>query len=186
MVAMMLPSLLPMLRRYRDALGGAAQPRLERLTLLAALGYFAVWSALGLAVFPAGVALAAAAMRFPALARAAPAAAAGLVLAVGALPFSAWKARQLDCCREAPRRGRADAGGAWRHGLQLGLRCCRCCAGPTAMLLGLGVMDLWTMAAVTAAISAERLAPAGARVARAVGTVILAAGLVLLGRAALK
>ena len=45
-------------------------------------------------------------------------------------------------------------------------------------------MDLRVMAVVTAAITAERLAPAGARVARAIGVIVVATGLVQLARAA--
>ena len=95
-----------------------------------------------------------------------------VVLLAGALQFTAWKAHHLACCREAPGRGRtlpADAGTAWRHGLRLGLHCSYGCAGLTAILLVIGVMDLRAMAAVGAAITAERLAPAGERVARAIG-----------------
>ena len=40
------------------------------------------------------------------------------------------------------------------------------------------------MAAVTAAITAERLAPAGERVARAIGLVAVVAGVLLIARAA--
>jgi predicted metal-binding membrane protein len=52
------------------------------------------------------------------------------------------------------------------------------------ILLVLGVMDLRAMAVVTAAITAERLAPAGERVARAIGAVVVGAGLFLIARAA--
>jgi predicted metal-binding membrane protein len=45
-------------------------------------------------------------------------------------------------------------------------------------------MDLRAMAAVTAAITIERLAPAGERVARAIGAVVVGAGLLLIVRAA--
>jgi predicted metal-binding membrane protein len=45
-------------------------------------------------------------------------------------------------------------------------------------------MDLRAMAGVTAAITVERVAPAGERVARAIGAVIVGAGLVLIARAA--
>src|SRR4030095_2410031 len=58
MVAMMLPSLVPTLRRYRHALGKAREPSSEKLTALAATGYFFVWTVIGAAVFPAGVMLA--------------------------------------------------------------------------------------------------------------------------------
>jgi len=45
MVAMMLPSLLPMLARYRAALDATAYLRRDRLTALVGAGYFFVWSA---------------------------------------------------------------------------------------------------------------------------------------------
>jgi predicted metal-binding membrane protein len=187
MVAMMLPSLVPVLWRYRRAVGGTGGARLGRLTALVGAGYFFVWTVWGLAAFPLGVAVAAVAMRQPALARAVPIAAGVAVLIAGALQLTAWKARQLACCREAPGRGRAlpaDAGTAWRHGLRLGLRCSQCCGGLMAILLVTGVMDLRATAVVTAAITVERLAPAGEAVARGVGAVVVGVGLFLIARAA--
>jgi predicted metal-binding membrane protein len=187
MVAMMLPSLVPMLWRYRQAVGGTAEARPGRLTALVGAGYFFVWTLAGMAVFPLGVALAAAAMRQPALAHAVPMAAGVVVLIAGALQFTPWKAHHLACCREAPGRGRTlreDAGTAWRHGLRLGFHCIRSSFGLMAILLVAGVMDLRAMAVVAAAITAERLAPAGERVARAIGVVIVGAGLLLILRAA--
>jgi predicted metal-binding membrane protein len=192
MVAMMLPSLVPMLWRYRLAIECAAarpphEARAVRLTAVAASGYFFVWSASGLAVFPVGAGLAAVAMQQPALSRAVPAATAVVVLIAGALQFTRWKARHLGCCRDAPGPGRtlpAEAGTAWRHGLHLGWHCCLCCGGLMAVLLALGVMDLAVMAAVSVAITAERLAPGGDRVARVLGGILVATGSILAARAA--
>jgi len=187
MMAMMLPSLVPMLWRYRQAVGQAGETRLGPLTALVGVGYFVVWAGLGMAVFPLGVALAAVEMEQPVLALSVPIAVGGVVLVAGALQLTAWKVRQLACCREAPGPGgtlRADAGTAWRHGLRLGLHCSRCCAGPMAVLLVIGVMDLRAMAIVAAAITAERLPPAGERIARGVGAVGVGAGLLLIARAA--
>jgi predicted metal-binding membrane protein len=187
MVAMMLPSVAPMLWRYRQAIDRAGETRGGPLTALVGVGYFLVWTVFGMAAFPLGVALAAVEMQLPALARAVPIAVAVVILIAGALQFTAWKAHHLACCREVPRRGRrlpADAGTAWRHGLHLGLHCSYCCAGLTAILLVVGVMDLRVMAGVTAAITVERLAPAGPRVARAIGVVAVGAGLFLIARAA--
>lgn len=45
-------------------------------------------------------------------------------------------------------------------------------------------MDLRTMAVVATAIAVEHLAPAGERVARATGVVLVGAGLFLIARAA--
>jgi predicted metal-binding membrane protein len=187
MVAMMLPSLIPMLWRYRQAVGSTGEARLARLTALVGVGYYSVWTVLGMAAFPLGVALAAVAMQQPALARAVPIAVGDVVLIVGVLQFTTWKARHLACCRATPGRGRAllaDAGTAWRHGLRLGLHCSYSCGGLMAILLVIGVMDLRAMAVVTAAITVERLAPAGERVARAIGVVVVGAGLFLIARAA--
>ncbi|WP_254699783.1 DUF2182 domain-containing protein [Trinickia violacea] len=189
MVAMMLPSLMPMLMRYRKSVAGAEAARLAWLTALVGFGYFAVWTAFGMAAFPAGVALAAAEMQLPALARAVPSAVGVVVLMAGALQFTAWKAHHLDCCRAPSGRGQcrtlpADAATAWRHGLRLGLHCGYCCAGLTVVLLVIGVMDLRAMAVVAAAITAERLAPGGERVARIIGGVAVAAGVFLIARAA--
>jgi predicted metal-binding membrane protein len=186
MVAMMLPSLVAMLRRYRQAVGTASARHLGALTAIVGAGYFFVWAVLGMAVFSLGAALAAIAMQQPALARAVPIAAGVVVLIAGALQFSVWKAHHLACCREAPGRGRtvpADAGTAWRHGLRLGRHCSYCCAGPMAVLLVIGVMDLRAMAVAATAITVERLAPVVDRVARSIGVVIVGAGLFLIVRA---
>jgi predicted metal-binding membrane protein len=206
-------SFAAMLWCYLQAGGGRSETRLGRLTALVGVGYFVVWAVFGLAAFPLGVAIAAIEMRQPVLARAVPITVGVIVLSAGALQFTAWKARQLACCREAsgsarasvrasygetwpqrppaaeagPGRGPtlpADAGTAWRHGLRLGLRCTRCCAGLMAILLVIGVMDLRAMAVVGAAITVERLAPAGERVARAIGAAVVGAGLFLIARAA--
>jgi len=188
MVAMMLPSLVPMLKRYRESVGNTGETRLGRLTALVGVGYFFVWAMFGMAAFPLGVALAGVEMQQPALARAVPIAIGVVVLIAGALQFSAWKARHLACCREVPGRDHplpTDAGTAWRYGLRLGLRCSHCCAGLMAILLVIGVMDLRAMAVVAAAVTVEHLAPVGERVARAIGAVVVGAGLLLIARAVL-
>jgi predicted metal-binding membrane protein len=187
MVAMMLPSLLPMLWRYRRAVGRAGETRLGRLTALVGVGYFAVWSAFGMAAFALGVVLMEVERRVPEVVRAVPFAEGVLFLLAGALQFTAWKAHHLACCRGTPGRDPnlpADAGTAWRHGLRCGLHCSYCCGGLTAVLFGLGVMDLRAMAVVTVAITVERLAPVGERIARAIGAVAIGAGLLVLARAA--
>jgi predicted metal-binding membrane protein len=185
MMAMMLPTLTPTLWRHRQTVGriGAIGP--EGLTGLVAVGYFAVWALWGLAAFPLGVFVAEAEMRYPALARGAPVAVSAVVLITGALQFTSWKARQLACCREMSCCGevwqpRTAVRAALRYGLRLGARCSYCCAGLTAVLLVVGVMDIRVMAALTAAIALERLSPFGLRAAHAVGAITLGAGLVLM------
>jgi predicted metal-binding membrane protein len=187
MVAMMQPSLVPMLWRYRRAVGGTAGKRLGWLTAVAGTGYFFVWTTFGLAAFPVGAGLAALAMKWPALSRAVPFAVGMVVLAAGAFQFTAWKAHHLACCRETAGCGhalRANANTAWRHGLRLGIQCTYCCANLMVIPLAIGVMDLRAMAVATVAITLERLAPAGEDMARAIGVVTLGTGLFLIARAA--
>jgi predicted metal-binding membrane protein len=186
MVAMMLPSLVPMLWRYRRAACCAGSARLAPLTMFAGLGYFFVWTVLGAIAFPLGVALATLTMQLPALSHAVPMVTGVVVVIAGALQFSAWKARHLACCRGAAEVGvamKSDVASAWRYGVRLGVHCTHCCAGLTAILLVIGVMDLRAMAIVAAAITLERLAPAGQRVARIIGVGVIAAGLFLMARA---
>jgi len=181
MVAMMLPCLVPMLLRYSGAVCGAE--RLGLRMVFVGAGYFCVWTLFGVVIFPAGVALAALEMQMPALSRAVPVAGGVIVLAAGALQFSKWKARQLACCRAMPAcRMPADAAAAWRHGMRLGLHCGYCCAGFTAILLVLGVMNLGAMALVAAAMAVERLAPGGARMARVIGLAAIAGGMLMIAR----
>jgi predicted metal-binding membrane protein len=178
MVAMMLPSLVSMLSRYRAAMRRVGDTRLAGPTALAAAAYFAVWTSCGAAAFPLGLGLAEIAMREPAVSRAMPFATSLVVMIAGALQFTAWKQRQLVCCRATPQCAlTANADTAFRYGAQLGLRCIRCCAGLTPALLVIGVMDLRAMAVITLAINTERLAPAGARVARVTGAFVVAAGM---------
>ena len=187
MVAMMLPSLVPMLWRYRQAVERTGEARLSRLTALVGVGYFFVWTLFGIAAYPLGVAVAALEMQHSAVSRTVPTAVGVVVMMAGFLQLSAWKTRHLNCCREVPGSGRTlppDAITAWRHGLRLGLHCSHSSAGLMVILLVIGVMDLRAMALVTIAITIERLAPAGQFVARAIGVCVVGTGLCLIARAA--
>jgi predicted metal-binding membrane protein len=174
--AMMLPSFLPALWRYRTRVG-------DRLAALMALGYSAAWLTFGVAVFPLGAALAVIESRLSYLAPIAT----GLLVVLGSLiQISPWKARSLARCRatggsrHGPATPRAHA---WRDGVQLGIRCACSCSGLMMIQLAVGLMDHRAMAVVTVAITAERLAPAGQRVARIPGGLAVATGVTLLLRA---
>ena len=170
MAAMMLPSIAVQLRRYRRTGAGS--------TVLAGGGYLAVWAAIGMVVFPVGAGLAALAMREPALSRAAPMAAGVVVMIAGSLQLTKRKARRLERCGHVH-----EHESAWRYGLQLGVQCVGCCANVMAILLVVGVMDLRAMALATAAVTAERLTPFSARVARWTGAAALAVGVLMIVRA---
>jgi predicted metal-binding membrane protein len=102
-----------------DADAGIGKPRLGLLTTLVGAGYYFIWAVLGLVAYPLGVALAAIEMRQPALARSEPFEVGLVVLAAGLLQFTDWKARQLACCRAAPRRCRPS--NVWHRGVSVSL-----------------------------------------------------------------
>ena len=172
MVAMMLPTLIPMLWRYRESAMNTGAARLAWLTAIVTVGYFCVWTAFGIAVYPVGVALSAIATRQPIAVGAA-------VLVIGLLQFTRGKARRVACLPTAHGHGST----AWRHGLRLGVHCVQCCAGLMVVPLIIGVMDLRVMTAVSAAITIERIAPARMRVPRAIGAVVVGTAMVLIARA---
>src|SRR5207302_2404670 len=106
MVAMMLPSLVPMLWRYRQAVGRTRETRLGRLTALVGAGYFFVWTVFGMATFPLGVALAAVEMQQPALARAVPIA----VGVVALMEIGRASCRERVWCRGVAGRAQIERG----------------------------------------------------------------------------
>jgi predicted metal-binding membrane protein len=167
MIAMMLPSFAPVVMRHRRP-------------LRVAVGYFAVWIAAGAAVYPIGIAIAAAAMRWPEVARAMPIAIGAAIALAGVLQLSRWKASALSdcrnpaCCALGHRPGPREA---WRDGLRFGAHCLRCCGPAMLVLLATGVMNVVAMAAVTVAITLERLLPRPRLVRRALGVGAIAGGL---------
>ncbi|MFX1676750.1 DUF2182 domain-containing protein [Paraburkholderia sp. A2WS-5] len=185
MPAMMLPVLVPMVLRERGTWSRLPPTQSGLLMILIGAGYFMFWMLAGCAVFPLGSALAAGAIRVPALARAAPASAGALLVLASLFQFTSWKAQQLACCRtmrrcgDAPMRSHApaSASAALRHGLRLGVQCGLCCGNWMAVLLVVGVMDPRAMAAITAVIAAERIAPCHVQVARIIGVAGIIAGL---------
>ena len=171
-------------------------PYAVQSVLIASLGYFFLWTLIGIAVFAIGTALMTMAIHLPTLANVVPLVSGVIILMAGALQFTSWKAERLACCREVSRCHRLPASiddaqlssrliAAWRYGLHLGYHCSACCAGLTVTLLVIGVMDLRAMAVVTVAINAERLAPTNS-VARIIGVFIVAAGVLMITQSIIR
>jgi predicted metal-binding membrane protein len=163
MVPMMLPSIGPMLWRYRQAIAGSGHTSAVRvcyLTSIVSLSYLLVWTAVGVAVFPIGVALSTVVQREPALAHPVSFAKAAVVIIAGVLQLERWKMRRL-----APASGATlgntptppDTSTAWRCGLRLGVQCVQSCVNLMVISMVMGIMDLRVMTAIGAVIAAERL-----------------------------
>jgi len=184
MVAMMTPSLLPMLTSYRQALLRQANRAISMATLRVAIAYFAVWQAVGVVAYPLGVAFASATMRWASVSRLVPALTGAALILSGVVQLSRWKRVKLDHCRDpnACAEEHTPCAGGFRHGLQLGACCGACCSGFMLALLVLGSMNLLPMTIIALAITGERLLPKPAIAVRVSGSVMVAIGALALVR----
>jgi predicted metal-binding membrane protein len=78
------------------------------------------------------------------------------------------------------RRWRSGSWGAFRMGVEHGVYCVGCCWALMLLLFAGGVMNLAVIAALTAFVAFEKLAPVGAWSARASGVLLIAAAAWLL------
>jgi predicted metal-binding membrane protein len=159
MVAMMLPSAMPMFLQYRREFWVGA-------------GYFLVWLAVGVPVYTLGVAVAAGAMRWALLSRMVPALAGLTVVLAGLLQFAPWKTTALRCCRyplhclTVPDDGRTQA---MQAGLRCGAKCALCCSSWMLILFVMGIMNLAVMGVVAIFIALEKRMPRPERLVRLSG-----------------
>jgi predicted metal-binding membrane protein len=169
MVAMMLPSALPMFLKTR---------RQWASLCCMASGYFAIWLAAGVGIYALGMAFAAVAMRLEFFSRAVPWLLSASLIAAGAIQFTRWKITHLLRCRSA--LGCAIScphhETSFRLGCKQGAACCVCCAGPMTIQLALGIMNPLVMIIVAIVIAAEKLLPRPIIIARFVGLSAIIAG----------
>lgn len=179
MTAMMFPAIAPVVRLYARAAGrGTVAP-----VPVFAAGYLLVWSAVGAPAYLLWRALEeplamgdASAGRF-----------AGIVLLVaGAYQLSPLKERCLRHCRSPmsvfthATGDPARAATALRIGAHHGGYCLGCCWALMAILVAMGTMHLGWMAALTAVIFVEKVAPRGETFATVVAAISVGLGLWLL------
>jgi predicted metal-binding membrane protein len=151
MAAMMLPSIAPLWLLYRGSRVGLA------------IGYLAVWSAVGVLPFLAmeramGVAL-------------------PVVLGVaGAYELSPLKSACLRRCRDPVSFLMEHyRSGAVRLGVEHGIWCLGCCVGLMAVLVLAASMELVWAVVIAAAVFVQKVVPAGQLSARLIGVGLLGA-----------
>jgi predicted metal-binding membrane protein len=179
MVAMMLPSALPMLFKIRGSV-----KNFEVTATFAAAGFFFVWTLVGAAVYALGNWYAMETMRFGWLSRATPALSGVVLILCGLIQFSPWKLSKLKQCR-APDCGTLQNGtfeSGWRYGFKQGMACCLCCTAPMLAMLVLGAMNLTVMAIIAIVIAAEKLLPWPEKLACIFGAIAFTAGISILAR----
>jgi predicted metal-binding membrane protein len=172
MAAMMLPSLAPVAQMYT----GALRERVLLRTAGLALGYLAVWSALGVVAYVVARGGGRLAADRPG---AAPWVAAVLLAVAGVYQVTPLKDRCLRHCRSPLglllRLGRFGGplrdvrAGAWHGGY-----CAGCCWGLMLALLVLGMMDVAWMVALAVVVLLEKTWRHGRRFSRAFGLVLVA------------
>jgi predicted metal-binding membrane protein len=183
MAGMMLPSAAPVVLLYamvvrKDAAGGSPLARVH--VFLA--GYLLCWGAFSAAATALQRLLAHLLWLSPMMEPASRWFAAATLIAAGLYQFTPLKRSCLTQCR-APavfisRNWRPGIQGALRMGMLHGLECVGCCWVLMLLLFAGGVMRLMCIAALTALVLVEKLAPWGERSAQIIGAALIAAGAV--------
>ena len=170
MVAMMLPSALPMFIRTR---------RQWSTLCYMACGYFTIWFAAGVILYATGLAFATAAMESEPFSRTVPLLSGMLLIAAGLTQFTRWKMTHLFCCRSAS--GCAVSclrKTGFKIGCKQGVACCACCAPALMIQLVFGMMNPVVMIVAGMLIAAEKLLPRPEITVRFVGIAAILAGVV--------
>jgi predicted metal-binding membrane protein len=182
MVAMMLPSAVPMIvlmdRLVRGRQGAG------RDTALFASGYVVVWAGFGAFATLAQWALHAAGGLTADLRLVSPTLAAVVFIAAGAYQFAPLKGSCLVACRSPlaflTRYWRAGPDGALRMGLHHGLLCLGCCWLLMTLLFVGGAMSLLWIVPLALFVLVEKYLPGGERVGRAAGALLIIWGAAVL------
>lgn len=190
MVAMMLPSAAPMIltfaavQRHRQAQGGAFVP-----TGVFVSGYLIVWGLFSLLATSAQYGLERAALLSPMMQATAPWLGAALLVGAGLFQFAPLKDACLAKCRTPMgfimTEWRDGARGALVMGLRHGAFCAGCCWALMALLFVGGVMNLLWVACLALFVLIEKVVPAGGRLGKAGGIVLVVWGLWVALRASL-
>ena len=183
-VAMMLPSSLPLVRLFSVA--SASAPARGRALLAFLSGYALVWTAYGAVAF-AGDALVHRLIADNAALRAHETTiAAGVLALAGAAQFTRLKDRCLTECRHPGafllRHYRRGTTGAFMLGLRHGLFCLGCCWALMLVMFVAGVANLICMGALTALMVYEKTGTRSARAVPIAGIALLAWATVMLVR----
>ena len=172
MAAMMLPSTAPAVLMFARARRGVQ-------VWAFVFGYLVAWTGYGLAAYAVYRGIRAADPSFLAWEGGGPWIAGGALAVAGLYQLTPLKASCLRHCRSPLHfllRGRPGPFGALWMGIEHGGVCIGCCVGLMLALFALGVMSLFWMAVVAAAILIEKVLPGGEAFAR-----LLAVGLIALG-----
>jgi predicted metal-binding membrane protein len=177
-VAMMLPSSLPLVRLF--AVASARQPHARAAMGGFLSGYALVWSAFGALALALDLGVHAAVAASPWLHAHEWVLGGSILMLAGAFQFTKLKDACLDRCRHPAafmlRFYERGTTGGLRLGARHGAYCVGCCWALMLVMFAAGVASLVWMALVTAVMVHEKTRPLGARAVPVTGLALLAAG----------
>jgi predicted metal-binding membrane protein len=180
MAAMMLPSAAPMVLLFAKVADSRRGSDSFVPTWVFVAGYLAVWTLFGLVAYGGYRLVVSGGTGYLAWDRAGPYVAGGALAAAGLYELTPLKDVCLRHCRSPLHfvlgGWRPRWTGAIRMGAEHGGYCVGCCWGLMVVLFALGVMSLFWMAVVGAAIFAEKLLPGGQRLPRVFAVALIALG----------
>ena len=182
-VAMMLPTAIPLLSTFRALVGGRRRPALLVVTVIA--GYLVTWTVFGVGAWIGDRAIHATVDAIPWLAANPRFVLAGTFALAGAYQFSRLKYRCLDECRSPLGfvlnhwQGRAERREAFRLGIAHGLFCIGCCWSLMLVMFAVGLGSMAWMLALGAVTAVEKNATWGRRLGRPLGVALLLAALLV-------
>ena len=186
MTGMMLPSASPLILLHGAAARRAAPTTAPRHTYALAAGYLAAWTTFSLAATVLQRALASLLLLSPMMEAANSRVSAALLLVAGVYQWTPLKDACLRSCRSPVGfligRWRNGGQGAFWMGLEHGSYCVGCCWALMLLLFAGGVMNVVTIAALTAFVAFEKLVPLGRLGARISGAFMIAAACWILVR----
>ena len=181
MVAMMVPSVAPLVLVFARANREKGGNRVVGSAGILLLGYLLVWAGFSILATLAQWGLHSAAQLAPMMVSTSPVPGGLLLIAVGVFQFTPLKRACLSYCRSPlsflMSHWRGGQGGTFVMGLQHGAYCVGCCGMLMALLFITGVMNMLWVAVIAALILVEKVAPKGDLVGRLAGGMLIVMGI---------
>jgi predicted metal-binding membrane protein len=178
-IAMMLPSSVPLVLTFRALVGRRQRPGI--LVMLLLLGYLAIWTAFGLGAWLLDRGIHAAVDAVPWLAQHPQVIIGSTLLVAGLWQFSPIRDRCLDECRSPLGfvmnrwRGLAERREALAMGIAHGMFCIGCCWSLMLVMFGVGLGSATAMLLLGGLTAVEKNLPWGRRLTHPLGYVLVLA-----------
>jgi predicted metal-binding membrane protein len=181
MVAMMTPSAAPMILMFAGVNRRRREQQVSYVpTSVFLVGYLVVWAAFSVLATAAQWGLHAISLLSPMMASTSPVLGGVLLLVAGLYQWTPLKHVCLSKCRSplgfVLNEWREGRWGAFLMGLKHGGYCTGCCWSLMALLFVAGIMNLLWVAAIAGFVLLEKVAPAGDRLGRVAGVVLVGWG----------